>query len=172
MRYSTLLVLGALAAAPIVPVRAQPAPVVRMDGAHGLPKALLDKIGIDTVMDSVIVGTRAVMINALEQRDRTTAQSTEIVDWFLLPEFRARAPERLTRFEDVMAEDVAPDELRAVLVDTSNATRLSAIAKVPRMQQGFTSTGQAWGSQVGLDVFAENKTTLEKLGLDDKALAQ
>lgn len=168
---ATVLILAALAV-PVVPAAllAQPAPAAQVDEAHQLADQFLQKIGMDQLMGSVMDGSRQLMVVVLQREGLNEMQAAQVADKYLVPEFKARLPELLGRFRDILAADFTPDELRAVLSDQTNDARRSAAGKVPRMQAEFQTAGQEWGRQVGVDAFAKNRVNLEQLGV--KGLGQ
>ena len=138
---------------------------------HQLACAVLSKINADRVFNSTIDASRDTMIGNLKRLGIDDAQATDLIDRLLLPDLRARMPELRTRCENILVLDFTPDEMQAVLSGESNAARQSARAKLPQMQADSTNAGQSWGEAVGYDAFAKNRTTFEKLGINEKAIA-
>ena len=138
---------------------------------HQLARAVLSKINADRVFNSTIDASRDTMIGNLKRFGIDDAQATDLIDRLLLPDLRARMPELRTRCENILVLDFTPDEMQAVLSGESNAARQSARAKLPQMQSDFTNAGRSWGEAVGYEAFAKNRTTFEKLGINEKALA-
>ena len=160
-----LIVTALVGPLTIAPTLAQPAPATQMDEAHQLADQFLQKVGMDQLMGGVLQGSRQMLVMVLQRQGMTDAQSTEVTDKYLVPEFKARVPELLGRFRDVLAADFTTDELRAVMNNENNDARRNAAAKVPKMQADFQAAGQEWGRQVGVDAFVKNRAELEKLGV-------
>ena len=177
LKRAAAVVLAAALAGPAAPVAAfaQPAPVApeaKPDEAHELAHAFLAKINFASTMDTIVVSLRGVMVGAFQQQGIQEAQAGEIADKYMMPEFRARMPELLARFEDVMVQDFTPDELRAMLSGENNDARRSAAAKAGQLPAHFQAVGQAWGSQVGTEVFEKNRDALAKLGVNGKGITE
>jgi hypothetical protein len=161
-----VVALGALLLTPALhaPALAQPAPAVKQDDAHSLARAFLVKVGVDKQLDSIMLATRDLMIVTFKGRGISDENAALITDRYMLPEFRARAPELMERFEDVMVTDFTAPKLQALVTrDNPDALR-SAQAKAGQMPAHFQAAGEAWGRQVGEDAYAKNKADIDKLG--------
>ncbi len=174
IRWPGLWLMGALALGPAAAcvARAQTEQPAQAATAHQLARAFLAKIDIDRVLDETINATRSTMIGKLKGFGKDDAEAADLIDRLMIPEFHARTPELRTRLEGILASDFTSDELQAVLNNENNAARQSAIAKVPQMHAAFTNAGRSWGAAVGRDTFVKNHVTFEKLGIDEKAIAQ
>lgn len=135
------------------------------DDAHSLASAFLDKIKVDTMMPQLLTASRASTLVVLENSGKTPEQAGEIFDTYMMPEFKDRLPELRAKFEDILVADFTVPELQAILNGEQNPARQSAAAKAPQLQGQFAQAGTEWGQAVGRDVYAKNKTALEKLGL-------
>lgn len=155
-----------------MPAAAQPLSPVKVEEAQVLAREFLTKIGMDKKMDEILLSSRGVTIAVLVQQGKTEAQAAAICDQYMMPEFRARAPELLRRFEDVMVKDFTVPELRAIVNGEDNDARRSAQAKAGQMPAHFAAAGQEWGGMVGVDVFTKNRAAFEKLGLNEKGITQ
>jgi len=168
---AVLLAVFALGAAPHS-ASAQPAESSKQgfspaDEAHALAQALLQRMGGSGMLDSVILSNRPIMVERLiQQRGKTQAQAEKIVDQFMMPEFRARAPELMARFEDVLVKNLSLAEMRAVLDGRDNDALRAAQAKGEQLPMRFLVVGQAWGIKVGSDVLNQSRAALDKLGLN------
>jgi len=165
-RYIATAAFSALLLAPALhsPVLAQPVPAVKQDDPHSLAHAFLVKASLDKQLDSVVLATHDILIVTLKRRGITDENAAVITDRYMMPEFRAREPELMGRFEDVMVTDFTVPELRAMVNrDDPNALR-SAQAKAGQMPAHFQTAGEAWGRQVGEDAYAKNKAGIDRLG--------
>ena len=165
-RYLARVALGTLLLAPALrsPAMAQPAPSVQQDDAHSLAHDFLVKAGLDKQLDGVVLATHDILVVTLKSRGITDENAAVITDRYMMPEFRAREPELMGRFEEVMVTDFTVPELRAMINrDNPDALR-SAQAKAAQMPAHFQAAGEAWGRQVGEDAYAKNKADIDKLG--------
>ena len=163
------VLLSALLAGPVAPEAAfaQPAPAApdaKPGDAHELAHAFLLKAGLDKQLDSVVLATRDMMVLTFKMHGVSEENAAAITDRYMMPEFRARAPEMMPLFEDVMVTDFTVPELRAMLNrDDLDALR-SAQAKAGQMPAHFQAAGERWGRMVGEDAYAKNKDDIDKLG--------
>ncbi len=136
------------------------------DDPHQLASAFLEKIQVDTMMPQLLTASRASAVVMLQNYGKTPEQAGEIFDTYMMPEFKDRLPELRTKFEDILVADFTVPELKAILGGEQGPARQSAAAKAGQLQAQFAQAGQDWGQSVGRDVYAKNKTALEKLGLE------
>ncbi len=153
-----LLLLGpALHAQPALDAPAEP---------HVLARAFLGRIGTANMLDQLLAAQRQTIVIVQTQSGQTEQQAEEACDKYLMPELRARAPELLVQFEDILVHDFTAPELQSIVDNRNDEARRTAAAKAGTLSAEFSAAGRSWGSRVGQEAFEKNAGALEKLGLN------
>ena len=168
--------LGLLLLDPLLPgplllsgaVRAQPAPEAAGD-PHVLARAFLERIGTANMLDQLLAAQRQTIVIVLQHSGQTEQQAEEACDKYLMPELRARAPELMAQFEDILVHDFTVPELQSIVGNRNDEARRTAAAKAGNLSAEFSAAGRTWGSQVGQEAFEKNADALKKLGLNPPA---
>ena len=155
--FSPLRLSGAL--------HAQPAPDAPGD-PHVLARAFLERIGTANMVDQLLAAQRQTIVIVLQHSGQTAQQAEESCDKYLMPELRARAPELLVQFEDILVRDFTVPELQSIVANRNDEARRTAAAKAGNLSAEFSAAGRSWGSRVGQEAFEKNADALERLGLN------
>lgn len=161
-----LVLLAVLAGAPGAYAQPARAPAATED-LRPLAQQFLQKARMDKVIEGMMPAAREMAVAVLERERLQPQQAADLADSVLMPAIRARTPELLTRFENVLVDVFTAAELRAVLNDQSNAARRSAAGKASVLPERFRIEGEAWGQKVGADAMAENAALIRKLGIGE-----
>ncbi len=161
--WRTWLLLGMLLLGP--PLHAQPALDAPGD-PRVLARAFLGRIGTANLLDQLLAAQRQTIVIVLTQSGQTEQQAEKVCDKYLIPELRARAPELLVEFEDILVHDFTAPELQSIVDDRTDEARRTAAAKAGTLSAEFSSAGRSWGSRVGQEAFQKNAEALKKLGLN------
>ena len=150
-------------------LHAQPAPDAAGD-PHVLARAFLERIGTANMLDQLLAAQRQTIVIVLQHSGQTEQQAGEACDKYLMPELRARAPELMAQFEDILVRDFTAPELQSIVENRNDEARRTAAAKAGSLSAEFSDAGRTWGSRVGQEAFAKNADALEKLGLNPAAV--
>ena len=133
-------------------LHAQPAPDAAGD-PHVLARAFLERIGTANMLDQLLAAQRQTILIVLQHSGQTQQQAEESCDKYLMPELRARAPELMAQFEDILVHDFTVPELQSIVENRNDEARRTAAAKAGNLSAEFTAAGRTWGSQVGQEFF-------------------
>ena len=170
------LALTALLALQPLSLHAQPTanePAATSDAstqAHALASQFLDQMHADQMALSALLGPGRIAVIAFLQRSSMTEEGAgQVFDQFMAPEFKARLPELRARMVDILVGDFTVPELQSIVANRQDDARRSAAAKSGQLQGQFQQAGQAWGQQIGADVFRQNADAIMALGFKPQA---
>lgn len=144
------------------PALAQPSPEALEAG-----RALVEAAGARGQVEAALIGMRGQIVAGIRRNNPglTDAAVGEIVDEFMMPEFRARAPELLEFAARTWAERMSVEELRQVAAIFSTPIGRRLIEVQPQIAVQGARFGQEWGQRVAAAAFAKHRETLRARGL-------
>ena len=161
-RLAFLALLGAALAGPSAAQDAGQAQ--RLAAAHELVTAT----GLPTVIDATLLRMREVMIGTIRRTSPrlSDAQLAEIVDQYLMPEFRARSGEITEATVAIYAGRLSAEEMRELIAFYRSPIGVKLVAITPEITAESTRFGQEWGSRVAQDAFAKHRAALRARGIE------
>ena len=147
------------------PAAAQPAATPETRGAA---LAMAETLGIRGQVEAMLMQMRSALVAALRPQAQrlSEAQVAELVDQYLMPEFRAHSGDILELTVSIYAARLTVEEMQQIVAFYATPLGMKLLAMLPDIAAESYRFGQAWGQRVAGEAIAKHRDALRARGIN------